>query len=145
MTKGACTAMSQAQSHPQPILTSVAAHLYVRDMKASTEFFTGKLGFLLDFVYGDPPFYGEVSRDNARLALRHMDEPVFAGDIRQREDLLSASITVGSAGEIKQLFLAYQAVEVPFHQVLKKEPWGAETFIVKDPDGNLILFAGPAD
>jgi len=22
---------------------------------------------------------------------------------------------------------------------------GAETFIVKDPDGNLLLFAGPAD
>ena len=41
MTKGACTAMSQAQSRSQPILTSVAAHLYVRDMKASAEFFTG--------------------------------------------------------------------------------------------------------
>ena len=145
MAKGDCTAMSQTQSHSQPILTSVAAHLYVRDMKASAEFFTRKLGFILDFDYGDAPFYAEVSRDNARLALRHMDEPVFAGDIRQREDLLSASITVGSAGEIKQLFLAYQAAQVTFHQVLRKEPWGAETFIVKDPDGNLILFAGPAD
>jgi hypothetical protein len=29
--------------------------------------------------------------------------------------------------------------------MLRKEPWGAETFIVKDPDGNLLLFAGPAD
>jgi len=28
---------------------------------------------------------------------------------------------------------------------LRKERWGAETFIVKDPDGNLLLFAGPAD
>jgi catechol 2,3-dioxygenase-like lactoylglutathione lyase family enzyme len=142
---GASTAMSQTHPHFQPILTSVAAHLYVRDLKASTDFFTAKLGFTVDFVYGDPPFYGQVSRDNARLALRSMDEPVFAGDLREREDLLSASITVGSADEIKQLFLTYQAADVPFHQALRKEPWGAKTFVVKDPDGNLILFAGPAN
>lgn len=142
---GASTAMSQTHPHTHPTLTSVAAYLYVRDLQASTDFFTTKLGFTIDFVYGDPPFYGQVSRDNARLALRCLDEPVFAGDIRQREDLLSASITLASADEIKQLFLAYQAAHVPFHQALKKEPWGAKTFIVKDPDGNLILFAAPAN
>ena len=32
-----------------------------------------------------------------------------------------------------------------FHQGLKKEPWGVKNFIVRDPDGNLILFAGPAN
>jgi uncharacterized glyoxalase superfamily protein PhnB len=31
-----------------------------------------------------------------------------------------------------------------FQQALKKEPWGAKTFVVADPDENLILFAGPA-
>jgi hypothetical protein len=142
---GVSTPMSPTHPHPQPILTSVAAHLYVRDLKVSTEFFTMKLGFTIDFVYGDPPFYGQVSRDNARLALRLIEEPVFAGDIREREDLLSASITLGSADEIKQLFLACQAADVSFHQSLRNEPWQAKTFIVKDLDGNLILFAAPAN
>jgi catechol 2,3-dioxygenase-like lactoylglutathione lyase family enzyme len=137
--------MSQTNTLSRAILTSVAAHLYVRELKASTDFFTTKLGFAIDFVYGDPPFYGQVSRDNARLALRQMDEPVFVEDIRHREDLLSASITLASADEIKQLFLAYQAADVPFAQPLRDEPWQAKTFIVKDPDGNLILFAGPAN
>lgn len=135
----------RAQPHSQPVLTSVAAHLYVRDLKASTNFFTAKLGFVVDFVYGDPPFYGQVSRDKARIALRCIDEPVFTAGIREREDLLSASITLGSADEINQLFLDYQAVDVPIHQSLRSEPWQAKTFIVKDLDGNLILFAGPAD
>jgi predicted lactoylglutathione lyase len=130
------------QSVAQPVLTSIAAHLFVQNISTSCQFFQ-KLGFTVDFVYGDPPFYGQVSRDNARLALRHMDEPVFAGDIREREDLVLASITVAAAEEIKQLFLTYQAAGVLFHQTLKKEPWGADTFIVKDSDGNLILFAGP--
>jgi uncharacterized glyoxalase superfamily protein PhnB len=32
---------------------------------------------------------------------------------------------------------------VAFHQTLKRQPWGAKNFVVKDPDGNLLLFAGP--
>ena len=68
---------------------------------------------------------------------------MFAGDIRKRENLLSASITVATPNEIKQLFLSYRAAGVSFHQALKKEPWGARIFIVSDPDENLILFAGP--
>jgi catechol 2,3-dioxygenase-like lactoylglutathione lyase family enzyme len=129
----------------RPILSGSAAQLYVVDIAASCDFFTRKLGFAVGFVYGDPPFYGMVKRDNARLCLRLVCEPVFVGDIRRREDLLSATIEVDTAAEIKQLFLDFQSAGVTFHQGLKKEPWGARNFIVLDPDGNLILFAGPAD
>lgn len=129
----------------KPVLTSTSAQLYVTDIKASCEFFKSKLGFTVDFVYGEPPFYGQVVRDRAQLALRLVCEPVFVGDIRQREHLLSASITVDTRDEIKQLFLNFEAAGVPFHQLLKKEPWGAKNFIILDPDGNLILFAGPGD
>jgi len=144
--KSGAHAMPHEAGHPvaRPILTSTAAQLFVADIQASCDFYTQKLGFAVDFVYGDPPYYGQVSRDHARLALRMVCEPVFL-DIREREHLLSASLTVATAGEIKQLFLSYQAAAVRFHQTLKKEPWGARTFIVTDPDGNLILFAGPAD
>jgi catechol 2,3-dioxygenase-like lactoylglutathione lyase family enzyme len=129
----------------RPILTSIAAQLFVADIKASCEFFSAKLGFVVDFIYGDPPFYGQVTRDGARFALRRVDGPVFVGDIREREHLISAAITVATVDEIKQLFLSYQSEGVRFHQTLKKEPWGARTFIVLDLDGNLILFAGPAN
>ena len=133
------------QTTPRPILASIEAQLFVVNIQRSCDFYTSKLGFTVAFVYGDPPFYGQVVRDCARLNLRLVGEPVFSGDIRRREGLLSASITVATAGEIKQLFLNYQAAGVLFHQALKKEPWGARTFVVSDPDENLILFAGPAD
>jgi catechol 2,3-dioxygenase-like lactoylglutathione lyase family enzyme len=128
----------------RPVLNSVAPQLFVADIRASCAFFTEKLGFTVDFVYGDPPFYGQVRRDDARFALRLVCEPVFT-DYAKREHLLSAAVTVATADEIKQLFLSYQAGGVRFDQTLKKEPWGARTFIVEDPDGNLILFAGPAE
>ena len=122
------------QATTVPILSGTAALLYVADFKASCDFFTSKLGFAIDFVYGDPPFYGAVKRDRAQLCMRLVCEPVFVGDIRQREHLLSASITVDTAAEIKQLFLEFQSAGVSFHQGLKKEPWGARNFIVLDPD-----------
>jgi catechol 2,3-dioxygenase-like lactoylglutathione lyase family enzyme len=136
---------TQVKHATPPILSGTEAQLYVADVKASCDFFISKLGFAIDFVYGDPPFYGMVKRDRARLCMRLVCEPVFVGDIRRREHLLSASITVDTAAEIKQLFLEFQAAGVSFHQGLKKEPWGARDFIVIDPNGNLILFAGPAD
>jgi catechol 2,3-dioxygenase-like lactoylglutathione lyase family enzyme len=143
---GALTMNAKAKTTAiAPVLSGTEAQLYVTDMKASTEFFTSRLGFTVDFMYGDPPYYGLVKRDGARLCLRLVCEPVFVGDIRKREHLLSASITVDTADEIKQLFLDFQAAGVSFHQTLKKEPWGARNFIVVDPDGNLMLFAGPAD
>jgi catechol 2,3-dioxygenase-like lactoylglutathione lyase family enzyme len=128
----------------QPVLTSISPQLFVADINASCDYFADKLGFAVDFVYGEPPFYAQVSRDNALLSFRHMDEPVFAGDIREREGLLSASITVGTREEIEELFISYQSAGAVFHQGLKTEPWGARTFVVSDPDGNLILFAGAA-
>ena len=133
------------QGTPRPILNSIEAQLFVANLEICCDFYTNKLGFAVEFLYGDPPFYGQARRDHARLNLRLVCEPVFAGDVREREHLLSASITVASADEVKQLFLSYQAAEVRFSQTLKKEPWGARTFIVIDPDGNLILFAGPAE
>jgi catechol 2,3-dioxygenase-like lactoylglutathione lyase family enzyme len=133
------------QTTPRPILNSIEAQLFVASIKDSCDFYTNKLGFAIEFVYGDPPFYGQVRRDNARFNLRLVCEPVFVEGIREREHLLSASITVATANEIKQLFLSYQAAGVLFSQTLKKEPWGARAFIVMDPDGNLILFAGPAE
>ena len=126
------------------MLSAIEAQLFVSDVKASCAFFAEKLGFEVVFIYGEPPFYGQVRRDRALLNLRLVCEPVFVGDIRERESLLAASMTVESPDEIKRLFLEYQSAGVDFNQALKQEPWGARNFIVRDPDGNLLLFAGPA-
>jgi catechol 2,3-dioxygenase-like lactoylglutathione lyase family enzyme len=135
----------RVQTVSRVVFTSAEPQLLVANIQRSRDFYVGKLGFAVEFAYGEPPFYAQVVRDSARLNLRLVFEVVFAGDIRKREGLLSASITVATLKEIEQLFSDYQSAGVSFHQDLKKEPWGASTFIVSDPDENLILFAGPAD
>src|SRR5271155_569774 len=122
----------QDQTLFKPTLLAAEPQLFVVDIAASCEFYTKKLGFSVAFSYGEPPFYGQVFRDGARLNLRCLDKPGLDPEIRDSEQLLSASITLDDA---KPLFLEYQAADVLFAQSLKTEPWGARTFIVRDPDG----------
>ncbi len=113
--------------------------LYVRDVVAAVDFYSRKLGFSVAFTYGEPPFYGQVVRDGACLNLRHVDEPIIDPVRRDAEQLLAATITMEDA---QALFLEYEKAGVDFVQRLRNEPWGARTFIVRDPEGNLLLFAG---
>lgn len=140
-------AMSDAstQTTTRPVITAVAAELFVSDIQKSCEFFTKKLGFTVVYTYGEPPFYGQVKRGAARLNLKHMDHPVIDPALREREQLLSADMVVDTAEEIKQLYLEFQQAGVDFQQTLVRQPWGAKNFVVRDPDGNLLLFAGPAE
>ena len=145
--KAGISATSRAAKLPpsKATITCAEPQLYVTDIKRACEFFREKLGFSLVFSYGDPPYYAQMSRDAAHLNLRCVERSIIESTLRDREELLSVSMTVATADEIKQLFLEFQAAGVAFHQTLKKQPWGAKNFVVKDPDGSLLLFAGPAN
>jgi catechol 2,3-dioxygenase-like lactoylglutathione lyase family enzyme len=129
-------------TEPAPMMSE--PEIYVSDFDTARAFFTEKLGFEVVFTYGEPPFYGQVRREKALLNIRLICEPVFVGDVREREELVSAGFTLGRAAAIRTLFAEYQAAGVDFFRPLKQEPWGARTFIVRDPFGNLLLFAGTA-
>ncbi|HJQ55491.1 MAG TPA: VOC family protein [Vineibacter sp.] len=143
--KRGVTSMSDATdlTAARPRLVAAEPQLFVADIGASCAYFTGKLGFAVAFTYGEPPFYGQVARDGVALNLRCVVPPLIDSVRCAHDDLLSASITVETRDAIKQLFLEFQSAGAVFHQTLRSEPWGARTFIVKDPDGNLLLFSGP--
>ena len=114
--------------------------LFVSDIEAASAFYVHTLGFTVVLSYGEPPFWAQVARDGGRLNLRKVSGPVFDSGFRSREPgAVSATLTLDDA---MPLFLEFQKAGVEFHQTLRTEPWGARTFIVQDPDGNLIAFAG---
>jgi catechol 2,3-dioxygenase-like lactoylglutathione lyase family enzyme len=111
--------------------------LFVRDVEKAAAFYRDTLGFSLDFLYGTPPFYGSVSRGEACLHLRHVDEPNFA-DLAAREgSLILALIEVS---DVKALFDEFAGRKVDFPQTLMKQEWGGTDFYVRDLDGNAISF-----
>jgi catechol 2,3-dioxygenase-like lactoylglutathione lyase family enzyme len=131
---------SPARASGSPVLTSAIPMLFVSNVRATAEFFRDKLGFGIDFLHGNPPFYGSVSRGGARLHLRFVHEPAFAAGIVEKEGLLAAFINVE---DVKSLFAEYLAAGVEMHSRLKKEPWGGPAFTICDPDGNRLHFVGP--
>jgi catechol 2,3-dioxygenase-like lactoylglutathione lyase family enzyme len=128
----------------KPFLSASEAVLYVTDFNRARDFYVSKLGFLMEFADGDPPFFGLVRRDRAQLCLRLVTEPVFVGDIREREQLLSAAVNLESAADINALHREFEAAGVPLVQEPRTDRWGSRNFIIRDPDGNLVMFGGPA-
>jgi len=113
--------------------------LFVADVQKSAAFYRDSLGFTVDFLHGDPPFYGSVSRDGAKLHLKWIHEPVFGTGRIEAEGLIMAFVPVEN---VKALYAECNAAEVPLRQKLTKQAWGGSDFHVADPDGNILAFAG---
>lgn len=111
--------------------------IHVADVRASAAFFKETLGFAIDFLHGNPPFYGSVSRDGASLHLKFVHEPVLAPGARDRDGFIAAFVEVEN---VKALYAEYLAAGVTLSQKLQKEAWGGRDFIVRDLDGNGIAF-----
>ena len=118
-------------------LASAVPILFVRDVSAAAKFYEEALGFQINFLHGQPPFYASVSRDRARLHLRLVHDPNFC-ELAARETSLTL-VAVEVCG-VKTLFHEYESRRVTFTQPLVIQPWGGLDFHVRDPDGNVVAF-----
>ncbi|MFC6157706.1 glyoxalase superfamily protein [Kribbella jiaozuonensis] len=140
--KATTEAAPPTNEQPQPQDTAVASAkpvLYVADVAAAATFYRDQLGFRIDFLHGNPPFYGSVSRDGATLHLKLVYEPVFAAGAAERQGLIMAFIDTPN---VRDLYTEYQTANAEIIQKLTKQAWGGTDFIIRDPDGNAIAFVG---
>jgi catechol 2,3-dioxygenase-like lactoylglutathione lyase family enzyme len=112
--------------------------VFVADVARSAALYRDSLGFSIDFLHGNPPFYSGISRDGATLHLRFVHKPVITQALRENESLLAAFIRVEN---IKALFEEYKAHGAPLVGTLRREPWGGPAFTVRDIDGNWLCFS----
>ena len=120
-------------------LTRAVPVISVASVEAAAGFFKNTLGFSIDFLHGEPPFYGSVSRDGACVHLKFVHEPVLTVGAQDRDGFIVAFIQVEN---VKALYAEYLAAGAGFDQKLKKQAWGGRDFIVRDPEGNGLCFAG---
>jgi catechol 2,3-dioxygenase-like lactoylglutathione lyase family enzyme len=118
------------------MLKQAVPNIFTKDFQAALAYYTGPLGFRPLFVYGEPPFYGHVARDEAILAIRHVTRPVI--DHSAGEDLVSAFIEVS---DVNALYDSLHADGAHIWQAPRDEPWAMRSLIVSDLDDNLICFA----
>jgi predicted enzyme related to lactoylglutathione lyase len=111
--------------------------LYVADVRRAAEHYERVLGFA-PVLEGDPPFYAEVKRGGARLALRLTHRPILDPAARAEEELLWQA-SIGVRG-VKALYLEYVAAGATISTALRREPWGTWDFAIEDVDGNHVGF-----
>jgi predicted enzyme related to lactoylglutathione lyase len=111
--------------------------LYVADVRRAAGHYERVLVFT-PFLEGDPPFYAEVTRGGARLALRLTHRSVFDASARRDEELLWQA-SIGVRG-VKALYLEYVAAGATIAMPLRREPWGVWDFAVEDTEGNQVGF-----
>jgi catechol 2,3-dioxygenase-like lactoylglutathione lyase family enzyme len=119
-------------------LLAAYPQLFVADMAVACDFYVCRLGFSVEFLAGEPPFYGQVVRDGVRLNFRCVDVPVIDPARADIEELLAAYIPVA---DVDALFAEFQTAGATFRDFLQLRPWGRRDFVVRDPDGNLLCFA----
>lgn len=117
---------------------SVTPILFVSDVPRAAAFFGDKLGFQIDFLHGEPPFYGSVSRDGACIHLRFVHGPNrFSQQEAEEDSLILATLEVS---DVTALYTEFAGRGVAFSQPLQEQPWGGTDFHVRDPDGNAFSF-----
>lgn len=112
----------------------------VDDLVPTVEYYRDVLGFEVDFVYGDPPHYGSVSRGNAVLNFTRSDPP------GRRNSVLRA----GPGNGVDAYFVITDVDDV-FEEVrdrgalIRTSPasheYGMREFKIEDKNGYTIVFA----
>lgn len=123
----------------EPHLSFAEPCLLASDIARTCDYFSSRLGFDVLFTYGDPPFYGVIERDDVKFSVRQVDQYIV--DQRtarnEAEELFTAGV---STVAIEDVYQEYLDAGADFFQALRVEPWGRKSFVVRDPDGNLIAF-----
>lgn len=112
-------------------ISSAAPVLQVNDVHRAIAFYCDTLGFTKDFLYGDPPNYGGVRKDDTVFHLNEIEEN-------------KARCGMGSVyvfcDEVDSYYAEIKSRGAEVTSPLATYPYGMRDFQIKDPDGNVICF-----
>ncbi|MDX1995426.1 MAG: VOC family protein [bacterium] len=111
--------------------------LAVKDMEASLDFYTQKLGFEITMSMNGPdekPNFVFVNKGAARLGLSLSPYPEPAGNG------VVFMLYPGQDYDIDQDYNSFQEKGVTIAEPIKSEYWGDRVFSLRDPDGYYLTF-----
>lgn len=115
-------------SFPRIQCQQVFPTLHVSDIYASLEFYTQKLGFTEQFVWGEPVVFAGITLDKTTIHLAL---------VKEVQNKAMVNFVVSSASELYQVQLSNGVkIVVP----IDDREYGLRDYQVEDPDGNLIGF-----
>lgn len=117
-------------------ITSASPILHVRDLGKAIAFYVNVLGFTQEFVYGEPPYYAGVKRDDVIFHLNASHEN-------------ASRVGMGSVyvfcNEVDTYYDVICRNGAAITSALNTWPYAMRDFQTRDPDGNLICFGCPVE
>jgi uncharacterized glyoxalase superfamily protein PhnB len=110
------------------------------DVLAAPDYYTRVLGFEKHFVYGDPPVYAGIRRDEMLLYLTLDPEMVSA----LKKSGLHPDVFLW-VEDVDAAYQQHQAGGARIVEEIADRPWDARQYVVEDPNGYHLKFAEPLD
>jgi ribosomal-protein-alanine N-acetyltransferase len=112
--------------------------LMVHDVAASAAFYRDRLGFHVDFLYGDPADHAAVSRGDWTGSL----VTIQLSSVPPERDLTPAGyLYIFMDTRLDELYDDYRARGVDIVSEPADRPWGLREFAIRDLDGHTLVFA----
>lgn len=119
------------------MISDIVPQFFTTDLDRTLAYYRDKLGFEIQFQYGEPAFYAGVIRDGRSIFFRRVERPLPTSPEKDDEEYLDAYLTVKG---IDALYAEYQTRGVTFAREIGSMPWSFREFVVRDEDGRLLCF-----
>ncbi|MBT3266129.1 hypothetical protein HN371_03195 [Candidatus Poribacteria bacterium] len=130
---------------PEPKLTAIAPHLLVSDIEAAAAYYRDCLGFTYEWMWGEPPSFVMVTRDDLTIMLtqnRYDDRP---GDTNPNGRAVGHDDQWDAAIWLDDLDAAHSELSASGANVVRAPydmDYGMRELLVADPDAHHICFGG---
>ena len=123
-----------AGADPRMSLKGMSPLLLVKDLERSIGFYTGTMGFAVQFRYEE--FYAGIGKDGHSIHLKQAVPLAAEREYRRKNEHVDILFPVAGIAELYNRILGSPADVI---QSLREMPYGRE-FYVADPDGYIIAF-----
>ncbi|MCI0694840.1 VOC family protein [candidate division KSB1 bacterium] len=123
--------MTDKASQSAKQLLTISPQFQVQDVVETTKYYRDKLGFTIDFIYGDPPFHASVSRDGVSIIF-HKSSTVDIRITAEHEKEIKAYVCV------KDIDALYEELKSRGAEVVygpQSQSYGMREFNIKDCNG----------
>jgi uncharacterized glyoxalase superfamily protein PhnB len=110
------------------------------DVRKTIDFYANVLGFQEHFVYGEPPVYAGIKRDDALLYIGH--DPILVQ--RLKDGGLHPDVFLWVEG-VDELYQEHKAKGAKIVEEIADRPWDARQYVIEDPSGYYLKIAQPID
>lgn len=117
-----------------PMFFAAEPVLHVHDVALTTDFYRDKLGFHIDFLYGDPPEHAGVSCGEWTGSL----VSIQLSQIPPEREIKPAGYLHIRVSDVDSLCRTYRAAGVNILSEPDDRPWGMREFAIKDLDGHVF-------